>query len=124
LGCKCFGGNNKEFHSGIDYAAPNGSEIKSLGDGKVVYSGNGTPGSGYNGYGNVVAVKDNNGGVTLYGHMSQTNVSVGDSISAGNSLGEVGSTGRSSGNHVHVEYRPTGVFGVTSNPRSVYPNLR
>jgi murein DD-endopeptidase MepM/ murein hydrolase activator NlpD len=86
-------------HTGVDLAANPGSPIYASGGGTVVYAGwqNG-------GYGNVVVIA--HGPVfTLYGHMTATNVNCGQQVSAGSVIGTVGSTGNSSGPHLHFEVR-------------------
>ena len=105
-------------HNGIDLAAPAGTKIYSVTDGKVIFAGEGTSGSGYNNYGKVVAVKMKNGDVVLYAHMrSMPAVSKGDSVKVGQLLGGVGSTGFSTGNHLHFELRKGGVLFDTLNPK-------
>lgn len=102
-------------HRGVDYAAPTGTPIGSQGSGTVIYSGMGTSGSGYGGYGNVVAVKGDDGKTYLYAHMSKVLADKGSRVNAGTRLGLVGSTGRSTGPHLHYEVR-TGGYGTDINP--------
>jgi murein DD-endopeptidase MepM/ murein hydrolase activator NlpD len=85
------------FHGGIDIAAASGLPIHATQDGTVVYSGY------YGGYGNVVVLSHGNSLYTLYGHASQRLVSPGDTISRGQVIALVGSTGRSTGPHLHFE---------------------
>jgi murein DD-endopeptidase MepM/ murein hydrolase activator NlpD len=90
------------FHSGIDFRAPPGAPIKSAGAGTVVSAGwNG-------GYGRMVEVDHGNGITTRYAHMSRISVSRGDKVETGTVLGRVGSTGRSTGPHLHFEVRKGG----------------
>lgn len=90
------------FHDGIDIAAPAGSPIKAVASGKVIFSGNLT------GYGNMVEVDHGDGLVTRYGHNSVNLVAAGDEVQAGQSIALVGSTGRSTGSHLHFEVRKAG----------------
>jgi murein DD-endopeptidase MepM/ murein hydrolase activator NlpD len=87
-------------HSGLDITAPSGTPVKSVAAGTVV-SMNASGAS----YGNHVVVKHADGKYTLYAHLSSTSVSVGQSVSAGQQVGNVGSTGNSSGPHLHFEVR-------------------
>lgn len=87
------------MHSGIDFKAEQGSPVKSTGAGKVIaaeYSG---------GYGNMVEIDHGNGITTRYGHMSAILVSEGQTVAAGTIIGRVGTTGRSTGPHLHYETR-------------------
>lgn len=89
-------------HGGIDIGAPSGTAIKATGAGTVTLAS-------YNGgYGNCVIVDHGNGLVSLYGHMSQIGTSVGSTVSAGQTIGYVGSTGNSTGPHLHFEMRQDG----------------
>ena len=89
-------------NNGVDLAAPTGVPILASADGKVIVSRAG----GYNGgYGTYVVISHDNGTQTLYAHMSKDNVSVGQSVEQGQVIGAVGSTGKSTGPHVHFEVR-------------------
>jgi murein DD-endopeptidase MepM/ murein hydrolase activator NlpD len=85
------------FHPGIDLAGPWGSSVRATAPGKVVFAGY------RGGYGNMVEVDHGYGLHTRYGHLSAISVRVGASLAKGASLGRVGSTGRSTGPHVHYE---------------------
>jgi murein DD-endopeptidase MepM/ murein hydrolase activator NlpD len=87
------------FHSGIDFRAPTGVAIRSSGQGTVIFAAHN------GGYGNMVEVKHAGGWTTRYAHMSRISVAVGQDVEIGTKLGEVGSTGRSTGPHLHYEVR-------------------
>lgn len=90
-------------HRAIDYAATLGTPIRSVGDGTVSFAG-------WNGsYGNMVKVRHNGTYSTNYGHMSKIAVSVGQKVSQGDIIGYVGSTGLSTGPHLHYEMEKNGV---------------
>jgi len=93
----------RKYHSGLDLAAPGGSPILAAADGTVRFSGwNG-------GYGNCLII-DHGGGIqTLYGHSSKLLVSVGQKVSRGQKVALVGTTGTSTGNHLHFEVLNNGV---------------
>ncbi|MBC1342374.1 peptidoglycan DD-metalloendopeptidase family protein [Listeria welshimeri] len=94
-----------ESHKGIDFGEPAGTPIKASDGGTIIFSGSGTSGSGYGGYGNVVHIAHESGEYTLYAHMQKTNVKEGDTVKQGDVIGFVGSTGQSTGNHLHFEIR-------------------
>ncbi|SJZ57090.1 M23 family metallopeptidase [Consotaella salsifontis] len=98
----------KAMHEGIDFVAPSGTEVKAAAHGKVVHAG---PTSGY---GNMIEIDHGDGFSTRYAHLSSISVSVGEDVEAGDSIGAVGSTGRSTGPHLHYEVRDNG--------RAVNPN--
>ena len=92
----------RNFHKGIDIAAPKGTDISAADDGKVVFAGK----SG--GYGNLVILRHNSGYETRYAHCSKVNVKIGDKVTVGDTVAEVGSTGMSTGYHLHFEIRKNG----------------
>ncbi|NNV04745.1 M23 family metallopeptidase, partial [Brevibacillus sp. MCWH] len=92
-----------------------GKPIKSFTNGTVVYSGWGRPGTGYNNYGKVVAIKDEYGQTHVYAHLSNISVGLGSKVKAGTVIGHEGSTGRSTGSHLHYEIRRSG-YGTDVNP--------
>ncbi len=94
-----FGGGGSETHPGLDIAATHGTAIEAGGDGIVITAGP------QGGYGNLVVVDHGYGITTRYGHMSRIDVKVGDHVHRGLPLGAVGSTGRSTGPHLHYEVR-------------------
>jgi hypothetical protein len=93
------------YHLGIDIAASTGTPVAASDSGTVVYSGwNDT------GYGYMVMIDHNNGYQSLYGHLSSYAVRCGDNVGAGQYIGAAGSTGRSTGAHLHYEVRYNGGF--------------
>jgi murein DD-endopeptidase MepM/ murein hydrolase activator NlpD len=89
-------------HQGTDFRAPTGTEVKATGNGRVVLArANG-------GYGKMVEIDHGNGVRTRYAHLSRVLVSTGQRVSAGQLVGQVGSTGRSTGPHLHYEVRVNG----------------
>ncbi|THV25028.1 M23 family metallopeptidase [Peteryoungia ipomoeae] len=90
------------MHAGIDFRAPTGSEIRSTGTGQVVSAG---PAGGY---GIMVEIDHGNGLTTRYGHLSRVLVKTGDTLETGDLIGLSGSTGRSTGPHLHYEVRRNG----------------
>jgi murein DD-endopeptidase MepM/ murein hydrolase activator NlpD len=97
-------GDGNELHAGIDIAYTMGAPVVATADGEVVMSGS----SG--GYGNLVQLNHGNGISTLYGHNSQLIVKVGQTVKKGQVIAYAGSTGKSTGPHVHYEVR------VNNNP--------
>lgn len=92
----------RNLHTGIDIPAPKGTAIYAIDSGKVILSRN------YGSYGECVIIDHGNGISSLYAHQSKRVVSVGDTIAKGQKIGEVGSTGNSTGNHLHLEIRKNG----------------
>ncbi|MEA5488281.1 MULTISPECIES: peptidoglycan DD-metalloendopeptidase family protein [Pseudanabaena] len=97
----------RKLHKGVDFAAPTGTPIFAAASGVVTYAGwsNG-------GYGNVVELRHENGALTLYAHANRVFVSKGQVVSKGQAIAEVGSTGRSTGPHLHFEIQPDGRTAV------------
>ncbi|MFD9724481.1 M23 family metallopeptidase [Streptomyces sp. NPDC059072] len=97
-------------HTGIDFHADEGTSVHAVGAGVVVEAGWGGA------YGNNVVIKHNDGTYTQYGHMLRLNVSVGQQVTAGQQIGLSGSTGNSSGPHLHFEARTGAKYGSDINP--------
>ena len=98
----------KGFHHGIDIAGKKGSKVRAVASGVVVFSGK------KNGYGYIVEILHANGYITKYGHNSKNLVKVGDLLNKGDVISLMGSTGRSTGPHVHFE--------ISHNGKSINPN--
>jgi len=107
-----FGGGGAEFHPGKDIAAPRGTPVFAPADGRVVEAG------WKNGYGQTVVLDHGNGMTTRYGHLSKIEVAAGQDIRRGEQLGQVGSTGRSTGPHLHYEVR---IAEMPVNPERYLP---
>jgi murein DD-endopeptidase MepM/ murein hydrolase activator NlpD len=90
------------MHTGLDFRAATGDPVRATANGKVISSG------WAGGYGRMVEIDHGNGLATRYGHLSEINVKVGDVIKIGQVIGAVGSTGRSTGPHLHYETRIDG----------------
>ena len=103
-----FGSNRN--HKGLDIAAPEGTDIYAAAEGKVIAAGWNTGGYGY-----FVMIDHGNGYATLYGHLSKVIASNGAEVKCGDLIGEVGTTGDSTGNHLHFEVR---YQNVCQNPAS------
>lgn len=96
-------------HTGLDIAAPRGTAIKAAASGTVTFSGK--KGS----YGYLIVISHGNGIETYYGHCSKLYYQAGTTVTQGQAIAEVGSTGNSTGNHLHLEIR---VNGVAYNPQN------
>jgi YD repeat-containing protein len=90
---------DKRFHAGLDIAAPEGREIRAVQRGTVTYA------QRHPGYGNMVEITHPDGIVTRYAHASRLHVRVGDVVDTGEAIADVGSTGQSTGPHLHFEVR-------------------
>jgi murein DD-endopeptidase MepM/ murein hydrolase activator NlpD len=104
-----FNSARAEFHPGLDFQGKKGEAVRCTANGRVIYAG------WFSGYGNCVRIAHNNGIETLYGHLSKIFVKVGRQVSTGDTIGAVGSTGHSTGPHLHYEVR---VNGRPVNPRN------
>lgn len=103
------------LHSGLDFAGPIGAPIYAAADGRITFVGT------KSGYGKVVEITHGNGLTTRYAHMSRFNASVGQNVGAGEVIGAIGNTGRSTGPHLHFEVR---IHGRAVNPRPFLENAR
>ena len=106
-----FGSRWGSNHKGVDIGAPQGTPIKAVASGTVTVAQYGYCG----GYGNYVIVSHGNGIETVYGHCHTLNVKAGQTVSQGQQIATVGNTGRSTGNHLHLEIR---VNGIAQNPQN------
>jgi murein DD-endopeptidase MepM/ murein hydrolase activator NlpD len=97
-----FDSENAEYHPGIDFKGAKGDPVHVTADGEVIFTGR------KGGYGNCIIVQHKNDFQTLYGHLSHINVSEGQEVNTGDIIGKVGSTGRSTGTHLHYEVRKNG----------------
>lgn len=93
---------SRKFHTGVDIAGRNRSEIKATNNGKVIYTG------WYGGYGKVVIIDHGKSTTSLYAHLSSINVKNGQAVTKGTTIGREGSTGYSTGPHLHFEIRLNG----------------
>jgi len=105
-----FGYRSSGLHTGLDIAAPTGTSIKAAASGTVTYSGTGTTG-----YGNYIVISHGNGIQTYYAHCSALYVTAGEYVEQGQVIAAVGSTGNSTGPHLHLEIR---VDGTCQNPQN------
>jgi murein DD-endopeptidase MepM/ murein hydrolase activator NlpD len=97
-------------HSGVDFRAPSGSSVVAVGAGTVVEAG-------WDGaYGNSVVIRMNDGTYTQYGHLSSIGVFAGQQVTPGQQIGLSGSTGNSTGPHLHFEARTTAEYGSDIDP--------
>lgn len=95
------------FHTGVDLVKGDKAAIVAFIPGTVLFAGFGKDGSGFGKYGNVVAVKDANSALHVYAHLDSVSVKVGDVVKQGQEIGKQGTTGRSTGSHLHYEIRKT-----------------
>ena len=93
-----------KFHTGVDLGYGYGEDVRAVLPGKVVYC------YWWGGYGNCVILAHTNGDHTLYGHMSQILVSYGQQVNGGQVIGKIGSTGMSTGPHLHLEWWHNGTY--------------
>jgi murein DD-endopeptidase MepM/ murein hydrolase activator NlpD len=98
----------RKMHPAIDISAPVGTAVRSPADGVVAFA------EEHYGYGKTIKIDHGNGITTIYGHLSRYEVKVGQKLTRGDKIGEVGNTGRSTGPHLHYEVR---LHGIPVNPR-------
>lgn len=101
-------------HSGIDLAAPENSHVRTILPGVVIFADK------HGGYGKLVTVRHQQGYASMYGHLSDVRVNVGQTLKGGQIIGRVGSTGWSTGAHLHFEWRRN---GAPLDPLKVFPFL-
>ena len=94
-----FNGEGREVHEGLDIAVDFGTPVTATADGLVIYA------APHAGYGNLVIVYHSNGITTRYGHLSRISIEAGQRVKRSDQIGNAGSTGRSTGPHVHYEIR-------------------
>jgi murein DD-endopeptidase MepM/ murein hydrolase activator NlpD len=102
-----FGGGGSEFHKGIDLKGNIGDTVRCTGEGIVEKT------EWDKGYGKCITIKHTHGLECIYGHLSEFNVTAGQKVKAGDVIGFIGSTGRSTGPHLHYEIR---INGIDINP--------
>ncbi len=107
--------NERRFHAGLDIAAPEGREIRAVQRGTVTFAGR------HRGFGNMVELTHPDGVVTRYAHASRLHVREGDRVDVGETIADVGSTGQSTGPHLHFEVRER---GRTIDPADYLDRLR
>ncbi|MGH9947557.1 MAG: M23 family metallopeptidase [Pyrinomonadaceae bacterium] len=107
-----FGGRSYEFHAGMDIDGERGDMVVAPASGTVIEAG------WKGGYGNMIEIDHGNGLVTRFGHLSKIDIEVGNPVSRGTLLGYIGSTGRSTGPHLHYELR---LGEKPINPRRFLP---
>ncbi len=107
-----FGGRSYEFHAGMDIGGERGDFITAPANGIVINA------DWQGGYGNMIEVDHGNGLTTRYGHLSRIGVNIGDTVQRGQAIGLIGSTGRSTGPHLHYEVR---LNDKPINPRRFLP---
>jgi len=97
-----FGPRGRRFHNGMDIKAPHSSPVLAVAGGVVTYAGN------QRGYGNIIMVDHGDGFMTSYAHLHSKDVNEGDTVSEGQAIGTVGTTGNATTPHVHFEVRHEG----------------
>lgn len=107
-----FSHRRSEYHDGLDIAAPRGTRIKAAGEGKVIYA------DWKKGYGRLIQIKHANGLITWYAHNSKILVHKGDAVQKGQIISNVGSSGRSTGPHLHFSVWKN---GTQINPMTYLP---
>jgi murein DD-endopeptidase MepM/ murein hydrolase activator NlpD len=107
-----FGGRSYEFHAGMDIDGERGDQVIAAANGTIIKA------EWQGGYGNMIEIDHGNGLVTRYGHLSKIEIEVGDVVQRGQLIGLVGTTGRSTGPHLHYELR---LNDRAINPRRFLP---
>jgi murein DD-endopeptidase MepM/ murein hydrolase activator NlpD len=109
------GGMWQSTHSGQDFAVPSGTQVVAAHGGTIVKAGGNGAGDGP-AYGNAVVIKHGNGTYSQYAHLSKVTVNVGQIVKTGQEIAKSGSTGNSSGPHLHFEIRTTANYGSAVDP--------
>lgn len=117
--------DTSKFHAGLDFASSMGTEVYATGDGKVVFSGHKT------GYGNCIDIDHGYNYTTRYAHLSEILVNNGEQLKRGQLIGKVGSTGKSTGPHLHYEVRykdepqnPVNYYFLDVTPEEYYEMIQ
>ncbi len=105
---------HRSHHNGIDLAAPRGAHVRAVSGGKIIFAAD------YKGFGKLITIAHDDKNVSLYGHLHEILVEVGQWVKSGELIGKVGSTGRSTGPHLHFEWRND---GKPVNPQEVLPGI-
>jgi murein DD-endopeptidase MepM/ murein hydrolase activator NlpD len=106
----CYGSRWGTLHAGVDIAAAIGTPVHTPEDGIVLQAGSAS------GFGLAVAVRHDDGTITVYGHVNRMFVSAGEVVSAGQQIAEVGNRGQSTGPHLHFEVHDGGLYADRTNP--------
>lgn len=116
---------SSKFHEGLDFAAAQGTDVFATGDGRVIVAGREA------GYGNCIDIDHGYNYLTRYAHLSQILVRPGESVKRGQLIGKVGSTGKSTGPHLHYEVRykdipqnPVNFYFMDLSPEEYYEMIR
>ncbi|GAA4826511.1 M23 family metallopeptidase [Streptomyces ziwulingensis] len=109
------GGMWQSTHSGQDFAVPTGTNVMAAHGGTVVKAGGNGAGDGP-AYGNAIVIKHGNGTYSQYAHLSRIDVKIGQVVKTGQHIAQSGSTGNSSGPHLHFEIRTTANYGSAVDP--------
>lgn len=119
---------SRVFHTGIDLVKYHKYPIPAFVGGVVLFAGEGVAGTGFGGYGNVVALQDDKGYVHCYCHLDSVAATKGQTINKGDIVGYQGTTGRSTGSHLHYEIRakdaPSYGYGSHVDPGDYLKNLK
>ena len=102
------------LHKGVDLAAPEFSHVRAVAAGRVVFAGQ------YSGFGKLVTIQHDRRHVSLYAHLGEIKVELGQTVPAGQLIGRVGETGLATGPHLHFEWR---VDGKPVDPLKEFPSL-
>jgi murein DD-endopeptidase MepM/ murein hydrolase activator NlpD len=104
----------RRHHAGLDLAAPSEAPVRAIRAGTVVFA------DPHGGYGNLIVIEHHNGMTSHYGHLHEISTEIGKSVSAGEIIGTVGTTGQVTGPHLHFEIRRD---GAPVDPITIFPNI-